>query len=91
MWLLCSSSASTSKGATKAQREKLGISPAPKGGRSAPRTPPPEGASAIQQVEVSVNIFGYEEYGYMFSGVIDVGMITNTRLRRQSKMMLFQI
>ncbi|XP_004298390.1 PREDICTED: putative SNAP25 homologous protein SNAP30 [Fragaria vesca subsp. vesca] len=45
------SAASTSKGATKAQREKLGISPAPKGGRSAPRTPPPEGASAIQQVE----------------------------------------
>ncbi|XP_050374043.1 putative SNAP25 homologous protein SNAP30 [Argentina anserina] len=44
-------SAATNKHASKEQREKLGTSPAPKGSRSAPRTPPPEGASAIQQVE----------------------------------------
>ncbi|PRQ40680.1 putative target SNARE coiled-coil domain-containing protein [Rosa chinensis] len=48
---LTADSATTNKRASKEQREKLGLSPAPKGSRSAPETPLPEGSSAIQQIE----------------------------------------
>lgn len=51
------------KGNHLEQREKLGLSSAPKG-RSSSRTPPPEPTNALQQIEVHVCYLAQNRDGY---------------------------
>lgn len=73
----------------KEQREKLGVAPIPKGkAQPGSKTPPPEPTNAIQKVEVSIFLF----LGKVLLLLLRlIGFISNFSLRRQSKMMHFQI